>query len=240
MQRLLFCSFGLLGAFALSCQVLPADQAPVAFDPSGGTQTALPPVSAAPPTGVSLSQQVAWLEGDGGAEIDEDREWQVRRAIQNLEQRHTGLSQREIEDVAETIVDEAAEQGLDPALVLAVIHVESAGYNRAESSVGALGLMQIMPATGKMLAEQHGITWHGPATLFDPIVNVKLGVAYLSALSNRYAHVPTALAAYNWGPGAIDQRIRRGAEVPGLYIEQVMRAWSQVESVRELAADASS
>jgi soluble lytic murein transglycosylase-like protein len=54
---------------------------------------------------------------------------------------------------------------------------------------------------------------------------VKLGIAYLRQLTDRYASMPTALAAYNWGPGAIDRRIRRGASVPSRYIEQVMKAY---------------
>jgi soluble lytic murein transglycosylase len=242
--------------------VLPGPGERHSFEPALDTGASLPSVSAPPPA--PLAQQIAWVEGDfdgpksltpppalhvragladpsgAGTTLANNRAWQVRRAVQHLDERHTGLSRREIEEVAETIVDEAAAHGLDSALVLAVIHVESAGYNRAVSSVGALGLMQIMPATGEELAGEHGIAWHGPATLFDPIVNVKLGVAYLSELSNRYSHVPTALAAYNWGPGRIDQKIRRGAEVPGLYIEQVMRAYDRVESARLLARDASS
>ena len=88
--------------------------------------------------------------------------------------------------------------------------------------------MQIMPSTGKALARQHGVTWRGPETLFDPVINVKLGIAYLYELSDRYDHLPTALAAYNWGPGRIDSRIRRRSSMPKIYVEQVMRAYDKV------------
>jgi len=101
--------------------------------------------------------------------------------------------------------------------------VESAGYHLAVSEVGAMGLMQILPATGKELADRMNIEWRGPDTLFDPVINVKLGTAYLRQLADRYGNVHTALAAYNWGPGRIDRRLRRGATVPSRYIEQVMR-----------------
>ena len=85
--------------------------------------------------------------------------------------------------------------------------------------------MQLLPSTGRELAEKMDIPWKGPDTLFDPVINVRLGTAYLRELSDRYdGNVDIALAAYNWGPGRIDRRLRRGARVPKLYIEQVRRA----------------
>ena len=69
-----------------------------------------------------------------------------------------------------------------------------------------------------------GIHWKAYATLFDPIINVRLGTAYLRQLADQFGDVNIALAAYNWGPGRINRRIRRGATVPSLYIEQVMEA----------------
>ena len=142
--------------------------------------------------------------------------------------RHTGLSRSEIRELADVVIEEADRHGIDTGLILAVMHVESSCYHRAVSPVGALGLMQIMPATGEELASQHGIPWHGPATLFDPAINVKLGVAYLKELSDRYQQLPTALAAYNWGPGHIDRRLRRGSSPPEVYVNSVMRAYASV------------
>jgi soluble lytic murein transglycosylase-like protein len=139
-----------------------------------------------------------------------------------LHWRHTGLSAREEWFVAETIVAEADRQDLDPRLVLAVVQVESGGYNFAVSSVGALGLMQLMPATGRDLARSEGLAWHGEETLFDPAVNIRLGTAYLRQLSDRYGSWQAALAAYNWGPGRIDRRLRRGARLPRIYAQQVL------------------
>ena len=85
--------------------------------------------------------------------------------------------------------------------------------------------MQLLPPTGKEQAEDLGIEWKGPDTLFDPIVNVRLGTAYLRELADKYdGDVNTALAAYNWGPGRIDRRLARGASVPKRNVEQVRRA----------------
>lgn len=149
----------------------------------------------------------------------------VEHIVGRLASRRASLSARELRALAETIVREARAQGLEPHLVAAVIEVESAGHHRAVSHVGALGLMQILPETGRELAAKHGVPWSGPDTLFDPQINVKLGVAYLRELTNRYGDVSIALAAYNWGPGVIDRRLRDGDGLPSEYIDSVMRAF---------------
>lgn len=223
MRRATLVVFGLWGVLALSCQVLPeASNSPVPPLYESGD---LPPVSDAPAPAVSLAGTPANIGGESPEEATAaGRDAAIRRVGIYLAKQHTALSRREIRAVAQTIVDEAAAHDLDVALVVAVIQVESAGYHRAVSPVGALGLMQLMPATGKALALEQGVTWHGPDTLFDPVINVRLGIAYLYELSDRYEHLPTALAAYNWGPTRIDSRIRRRSQIPQIYVKQVMRA----------------
>ena len=151
----------------------------------------------------------------------------VEQILRRLAMRHTALPERERLELAHTIIREARNHNLDPALVVAVIEVESAGYHLAVSHVGAMGLMQLLPSTAQEIAERLDIEWKGDDTLFDPIINVRLGTAYLSHLAKRYGSVDTALAAYNWGPGRIDRRLRRGASVPSRYIEQVMQAFDR-------------
>lgn len=146
---------------------------------------------------------------------------QVRR---ELDSRRTGLADEELDELARTVVEEARRHDLDPALVMAVIHVESRYNAFAMSHMGALGLMQILPSTGEELARRLGIPWRGAQTLFDPIANVRLGVAYLRQLSRRYGDIPTALAAYNWGPGRIDRRLARGRALPTEYPRLVLEA----------------
>ena len=155
--------------------------------------------------------------------VDVDQEI-MDRILNRLSMRHTALPERERVALARAILREARAHDLDPGLVVAVIEVESAGYHLAVSHVGAMGLMQLLPSTGKELADRMNIEWKGPDTLFDPIINVKLGTAYLRQLADQFGSVHTALAAYNWGPGRINRRLRRGATVPSRYIEQVMRA----------------
>jgi hypothetical protein len=146
---------------------------------------------------------------------------------------HLSLAPDEIRAVSEAVVEESLANDMTWDLVLAVIHTESAFHNFAVSRVGAMGLMQIMPATGRTLARQLDVDWDGPRTLFRPLVNVKFGTAYLRWLHDRYGDWDLALAAYNWGPGRIDGFRARGSTMPAQYVNRVM---SQVRSPHTLAA----
>lgn len=181
-----------------------------------------PPVSISPPPADTAPSQTE--PADSASDQTELAGSEVKNIRAFLEARCVGLPHFEIDRLARTIVEEAHRNALDPVLVMAVIHVESRFNNFAVSPVGALGLMQILPSTGEELAAQLGIAWHGPQTLFDPIVNVRLGVTYLRQLSRRYEDLPTALAAYNWGPGRIDRRIQRGTMLPTDYPRLVLEA----------------
>jgi soluble lytic murein transglycosylase-like protein len=143
-----------------------------------------------------------------------------------LRDRETGLLPAEVVHLSRVIAVEARRAGLPPAFVLAVIDVESGSRNFAVSSVGARGLMQLLPATGEFVAAQIGVPWWGPDTLFDPAANVRLGVSYLVGMIDRYADLRTALAAYNWGPGQISARVRRGEVVPRIYADRVLAAYA--------------
>jgi soluble lytic murein transglycosylase-like protein len=115
------------------------------------------------------------------------------------------------------IREHAARHALRVELVRAVIQVES-GYNpRAQSPKGAMGLMQLMPATARQL---------GVSNAFDPAENIRGGCTYLRQLLNRYhGNEELALAAYNAGSDAVD---RHGNTVPPYqetrnYVKKVSR-----------------
>ncbi len=185
--------------------------------------TTIEPFDGKPPVEAPATLEFVEAEVHSASE-SKTEEKLVAQILTRLSIRHTALPERERIALARTILREARAQDLDPVLVVAVIEVESAGYHLAVSHVGAMGLMQILPATGKELADRMNIEWKGPDTLFDPTINVKLGTAYLRQLTDRFGCVHTALAAYNWGPGRIERRLRRGAAVPSHYIDQVLRA----------------
>ena len=85
-----------------------------------------------------------------------------------------------------------------------------------------MGLMQVMPETGEMVARELEIPWQGEATLFDPVLNVEIGTRYLRYLHSRFGTWDRALAAYNWGPDRIEWRLRRGRPLPARYVHAVM------------------
>jgi soluble lytic murein transglycosylase len=103
------------------------------------------------------------------------------------------------------IVREARRNGLDPLLVAAVIQVESHFNPFAVSGVGACGLMQLMPPTARWLQDKQPDDDRAGklarAHLFNPVLNIKLGTAYLAQLMQRFdGDLNRALIAYNAGP----------------------------------------
>lgn len=93
------------------------------------------------------------------------------------------------------------DDGLDPALVHAVIRQESGFDREAVSRAGARGLMQLMPETARLVAKELKIGYKAHALTEDPTYNLTLGRAYLKAMIEDLGGVPGALAAYNAGPG---------------------------------------
>ena len=112
------------------------------------------------------------------------------------------------------IYNEARKNGLAPELVAAVVHVESKFVATARSNRGAVGLMQLVPKTGR---------WLGASNLSDPAQNIQAGTKYLRYLTDRFeGDQQKAIAAYNAGEG----RVRRFGGVPPFketrnYVERV-------------------
>lgn len=106
----------------------------------------------------------------------------------------------------ELIFTQAQKRGLDPYLVSAVIFVESKFDPGAESSSGALGMMQIMPTTGQWVAQKLNLKGFREEDLYDPQVNVTLGCWYLANLREEFGNnLVIILAAYNGGRGNVKQ-----------------------------------
>jgi len=107
------------------------------------------------------------------------------------------------------IREQAHEKHLDPALIAAVIYAETK-FDARTSPTGALGLMQIEPATAEFLAHRSGGTAFRIADLAEPAVNISYGAYYLRYLLNQYGGDETlALAAYNGGQTNVDEWLAR-------------------------------
>lgn len=100
-------------------------------------------------------------------------------------------------EVAPLIAEAAKSQQIEAKLIRAVMEQESAGHPCAVSSKGAMGLMQLMPATAQQLAVRDP---------FDPRESIAGGAKFLKQLLDRYGgDLPQALGAYNAGPATVDQ-----------------------------------
>lgn len=100
-----------------------------------------------------------------------------------------------------TIKQEARRYGIDPYMAAGLIRQESVFNPMAVSRVGARGLMQVMPATGQMIARKQGGGSITAADLYNPAINVKLGMNYLAQMLGQFGRIEYAAAAYNAGPG---------------------------------------
>src|SRR3954451_6858017 len=106
------------------------------------------------------------------------------------------------------IRQQARDKGLDPSLIAAVIYAESRFRDGQTSAAGAQGLMQITPATARMIARKSGGVAFTVEDLATPQVNIAYGAWYLRYLMARYAgNEPFSLAAYNGGEGNVDRWI---------------------------------
>jgi soluble lytic murein transglycosylase len=113
------------------------------------------------------------------------------------------------------IRQQARQKDLDPALIAAVIYQESR-FRPRESSAGAQGLMQILPATADFIAGRTGGVKFTHSDLATPQVNISYGAYYLKYLIDRYdGDILTALAAYNAGEGRVDQWLKESGKSGG-------------------------
>ena len=117
----------------------------------------------------------------------------------------------------------ADQYDLDPALIYGVIRQESAFMEDARSPVGALGLMQLMPQTGKQTARSLKIRYLGNQALLHSDQNIRLGSAYLNKLLKRYNGSPVlAAAAYNAGPHRVSRWLPTGKSMDAsLWMERI-------------------
>src|SRR5262249_13906852 len=105
---------------------------------------------------------------------------------------------------ASSIHEWSAHAGVDAALTAGLIRQESAFDPQAHSGANAIGLMQILPKTARLLAKK-GRVGYSRARLHDPDYNIHLGTIYVAGLKHDFGSVESALAAYNAGEDRVAQ-----------------------------------
>ncbi len=136
------------------------------------------------------------------AKIDIERNASIKKVLDIISRFNKTLSESEKNAIANEIYLMSQKYpNLNIDFIAATITHESAKTwdPGVVSKVGAIGLMQIMPATGSFLAAKEGIEWTTENILFDPIINIRLGCRYLSDMVYMYEK-DGGLAAYNGGP----------------------------------------
>jgi len=124
-------------------------------------------------------------------------------------------------DLAASIVDVSSAEGIDPELAFRLVKLESDFNPRATSSVGAIGLTQVMPATARYYVK--GITRDG---LYDPTTNLRVGFRYLRGLVREYhGDVNLALLVYNRGPVAVEKARAEGDDPSNGYDRIVTKGY---------------
>lgn len=146
---------------------------------------------------------------------------------------------REYTEYVETY---AEQYGVPETLIFAIIRTESSFDSGAVSSAGAVGLMQMMPATFAWLTDEILFDHLESGMLYDPETNIKYGTYLLSRYYDRYGDWELAFAAYNGGPGNVDEWLEDPAYSDGEgglkkipfketrnYVRKVADAWDTYE-----------
>ena len=133
------------------------------------------------------------------------------------------------------VIGHAHNYDLDPALLSAVIYRESKFDPQARSSSGAIGLMQLLPATAKGIALHTGGNKFRVSDLYNPEINVRYGSFYLRRLLNKYGDTSLALAAYNAGQANVDGWLAQGK---GIAFAETREYVAKVLELRDIYARA--
>ncbi len=180
-----------------------------AIDRQSGDMTALQSEAS------TYTSTIASLE----AEVESAR---VELAVLNvLDSHRMRVTPKVRHEIAGTILEAADRYDLAPELILAVIFTESSFNPHAESEMGAVGLMQLMPATATQLAQELEMEWRGRQLLTDPESNILMGSFYLRKLLHRFDDLNVALAAYNVGPNRLRAIMTEEDRVPRIYARKV-------------------
>lgn len=163
-----------------------------------------------------------------------ERRVEIIDAIKELS--YGNLPEKEVRTIAKEVEDMGQKFGHDPLLLVAVIYTESSIRPHVKSHVGAHGLMQLMPDTGKELTKQVtempkvlGYTESEEMevpTYREIEGNIQLGTLYLTKLMMRYKNLEDAICAYNLGPSLFEKRKKEGGSMPVKYVSKILTTYN--------------
>ncbi len=134
--------------------------------------------------------------------------------------------------VAKTILEESENYGFDPIFLMAMIENESSFRPDMRGDAGEIGLMQILPNTGKWISQKAHLPWNGKKTLEDPVANIRLGVAFISMLREQFdSHGRLYMAAYNMGARNVHKALGKKImpkEYPRRVMQRYIRFYSEL------------
>jgi len=147
-----------------------------------------------------------------------------------IEEYQIGFTDDEVVTLANVIYEESEKFSLDPLLILAVIIAESSFRKHEVSEMGAEGLMQVMPSTGRSVANKWGIEWPQRGGLHNSGLNVRVGTAYLFELILEFKDIKRAITAYNIGEAVTREYLYFGAVPPAMYYNKVKKVYLELRS----------
>jgi hypothetical protein len=228
-RRLLAIGLGCWALFAVACATTTTPHgAPREAGPVYGAPRATESFdfAAVPPLATTDAPDAAPILDESPAEPSS-----LFLAREILAERAPQLDELQKEGVARAVVKAEQEHGLPALLVLALIEQESHFRPKARGPGGSLGLMQLMPASARAVADRHGMPWQGARTLHDPVKNVHLGVLYLAEMRDLFGSADLAMAAYNIGPGAVQKRLAKGLSCKGPYVTGVLQRFQAMRLI---------
>jgi soluble lytic murein transglycosylase len=137
-------------------------------------------------------------------------------------------SSQQAVEAAATIINESRRYGFDPLLLLAVIENESRFSSTIVGTHGEIGLMQIKPDTAAWIAQKANMKWSGPASLYNPSTNIRLGAAYLAMLRTKFGPKKDLyLSAYNMGVKSLNRALSSNSR-PMIYSQKTIKHYSRI------------
>ena len=151
---------------------------------------------------------------------------QIFKAIDDFQ---IGFEKEEVNKLTDVIYTESKKYKYDPMFILAIILTESSFKKGQTSSLGASGLMQVMPFIGADVSPRAGVNWEGTSTLFEPEANIKLGMHHLFEQVLKFNDIKKAIMAYNLGETRLRSIIRKNKPLPAKYLNKVLENYKMLK-----------